>query len=102
VKIENSKLENNTIGALVYGEAQVEISSSSITGNTEYGISNLTPDESNTIVLAENNWWGSADGPTTTEALLLSSTTDGLIPDRVSVGVDFSPWLATTSELVLE
>lgn len=50
-----------------------------ITGNADFGVKN----EAATVVDAENNWWGAADGPSGTG----SGSGDG-----VSANVDYDPW----------
>jgi hypothetical protein len=62
-----------------YSSTNVDIHNNDIYGNTGYGLRNYQ-----TIsVLAENNWWGAADGPS------------GAGPgsgDEVSSFVDYDPW----------
>jgi len=68
--------------------ANVTIHYNSITGNTPYGLTNLT----GTDVDATLNWWGDGEGPTHTSN---TNTTTG---DAVSDHVIFSPWLGTAPD----
>jgi hypothetical protein len=56
-----------------------------IVDNVEYGIRSSDP---TAILLAANNWWGAASGPTT-------ECNPGGTGSRVSAGVAFRPFLAT-------
>ena len=69
---------------IVASDSAMTIATSSIAGMTQKSVWNLTPDS---MVLAENNWWGSATGP---QHPTLNSTGLGA---GVSDGVDFEPWL---------
>lgn len=66
---------------------------------------------------AENNWWGSADGPEdalgTTEVTLadcgnvananmLNLDPPGMLGDAVSANVDYCPWLGAVARMVIE
>ncbi|MFA6404952.1 MAG: hypothetical protein WCW03_03070 [Candidatus Paceibacterota bacterium] len=59
----------------------IEIVNSSISGNYDYAIDNLSTD----TVIAVNNWWGRVDGP-------LPASLKG---DSVRGFVDFEPWLVS-------
>jgi pimeloyl-ACP methyl ester carboxylesterase len=59
-------------------ENHISISSSSITGNSLYGVFNSTTN----IVQAENNWWGNVAGP------------EGATSSAISGSVDYTPWLS--------
>jgi len=68
--------------------ANVTIHYNSITGNTPFGVSNLTGMD----VDATLNWWGDGEGPTHTSN---TNTTTG---DAVSDHVIFSPWLGVAPD----
>ena len=84
-------IEGNTISACGYG-IQVRkriytgntIENNSITGNSLYGLifhDRESPGGDTEVVIAECNWWGSADG--------------NVIQTLISGDVDFTPWLIT-------
>lgn len=58
----------------------VSIHQSNLSGNTSYGVQNSY---AGTVIDAENNWWGSACGPT------------GAGASAASADVDYSPWWIT-------
>lgn len=68
--------------------ANVAIHYNSITGNTPFGISNLTGVD----VDATLNWWGNGEGPTH------ASNTNTTTGDAVSDNVIYSPWLGTNPD----
>jgi len=87
--VEGNNLHDNnygvglwSTGATIPSPETTRINFNNIAGNTGYGIRNI-----NTVpVNAENNWWGSATGPT-------HSSNPGGTGDEVSDYVDFKPWL---------
>ena len=74
---------SNTVGLLVAGSIPPILTSCSFVGNTSYGVNNLMLSRVNAV----NSWWGSSTGPT-------HGTNPGGMGDRVSDGVDYSPWLS--------
>jgi hypothetical protein len=66
--------------------AGLVIETSQITGNADYGVENVDPAGS---VLAPNNWWGAASGPTTLD----NNCNLGGSGQKVSDGVAFLPYL---------
>jgi parallel beta-helix repeat protein len=60
---------------------EIHINFNNITGNTNFGVRNGQMG----VLDAECNWWGAADGP---------GPVGPGSGDRVSTGVDFTPWLA--------
>ncbi|QIL80190.1 hypothetical protein G7047_09960 [Diaphorobacter sp. HDW4A] len=58
--ITKSRLTQNGIGLLAEQNATPSISTSEITGNTQFGVKNLVPAS---VVMAQGNWWGHASGP---------------------------------------
>ena len=78
--ISCSTITNNKIGVYATSNANPTIVDCSITANTTSGVSNTT---SAITIDAENNWWGSSDGPS------------GVGPgsgDAVSNYVDYTPF----------
>jgi hypothetical protein len=73
----------NTVGLLVAGSIPPVLTSCSFVGNTSYGVNNLMLGRVNAV----NSWWGSPTGPT-------HGTNPGGMGDRISDGVDYSPWLS--------
>jgi len=61
------------------------VSHNNIVGNTTYGVSN----SGTGILNAENNWWGSANGPTHSG----NTFNSGSQGDKASDNVDYVPWL---------
>jgi parallel beta-helix repeat protein len=91
--VTDNTIEDNYQGIYFPGDAWasdlsgVEIHSNSISGNTEFG---LQADAGNTGTAdAEDNWWGSANGPTHAS----NTFNVGSQGDAVSDNVDFVPWL---------
>jgi parallel beta-helix repeat protein len=91
--VTDNTIENNHQGIYFPGDAYasdlsgVEIHGNSISGNTEFG---FQADAGNTGTAdAEDNWWGSANGPTHTS----NTFNVGSQGDVVSDNVDFVPWL---------
>ncbi len=81
--ISCSRITNNVNGVYAMSNSIPTIADCSISGNTSYGVYN---NSSSVTLDAENNWWGSADGP------------GGVGPgsgDAVSANVDFTPWLSS-------
>jgi parallel beta-helix repeat protein len=91
--VTGNTIENNYQGIYFPGDvwssdlSGVEIHSNSISGNTQFG---FKAEAGNTGTAdAEDNWWGSASGPTH-----VSNTFNvGAQGDVVSDSVDFVPWL---------
>ena len=81
--ISCSSLTNNVYGVFSESNSNPTIADCSITGNTSFGVYNNTP---SITVNAENNWWGSADGP--------SGVGSGS-GDAVGAYVDFTPWVSS-------
>jgi|GEM_PF-6724672 len=82
--IEDSLIAGNHQGVVASGESEVRIARSSLAGNTQYGVNNTN---AKTLVLATENWWGSALGPF---HATLNPTSKG---DQVSDKVAYTPWL---------
>jgi hypothetical protein len=61
-------------------------------GNTQYGAFN----NSTTIIVAENDWWGDASGP------YHPTTNPSGTGDQVSDYVDYSPWLIEPTQPALD
>jgi hypothetical protein len=63
VNVSECEIRNWVWGVEVWDDntaiATVDISNSSLSGNSEYAVNNLT----DTLVTAEYNWWGDATGP---------------------------------------
>jgi hypothetical protein len=76
----------NTIGVLISATALggINVNQNNIVGNTAFGIQNLSTAAAN----AENNYWGSPDGP---------GPVGPGSGDRVSTNVDFEPFLTAPS-----
>jgi hypothetical protein len=83
--IRNSQKDGVRINSKGHGT----LLNSQIAGNPSYGIRNT---QTSQWVLASNNWWGDANGPTSD----LPSCSQGL-GDRVSAGVMFRPVLTATN-----
>jgi hypothetical protein len=86
--VVNSILTGNSDGIAVgYSDTdatELTAHCNDISGNIEYGISNVGTVE----VDAENNWWGDCSGPT-------HLTNPSGTGDKVSDNVDFDPWSFT-------
>src|SRR3990167_6927925 len=78
--ISCSALMNNNYGVYATASSDPTVVDCRITGNTSYGVYS---DISSITLDAENNWWGSSDGP--------SGVGSGS-GDAVSNYVDFTPW----------
>ncbi len=79
----------NDVGIHIYNNANPQIHDNDIRGNTTYGIQN---DNFSVEVIAENNYWGTADGPS------------GAGPgsgDAVSTNVDYDPFLTASAPCTL-
>jgi hypothetical protein len=91
--VTGNTIENNYQGIYFPGDpwssdlSGVEIHSNSISGNTQFG---FKAEAGNTGTAdAENNWWGSVNGPTHAS----NTFNVGSQGDAVSDNVDFVPWL---------
>lgn len=79
-----SNIKDNNTGVYATSSSNPSITGCKITGNAAYGVYN----NNNSITInAENNWWGSASGPS---GVGLGSG------DAVSHYVDYDPWLTST------
>ena len=89
-QITNCTVYNNDYGiylyGYLYGSSNTEVHYNNIYNNTDYGISNWNT-ESQYVVNATNNWWGSASGP------YHSTTNPSGNGDNVSNNVIYNPWL---------
>ena len=72
-----------------YTGVSTTINFNNIYGNTNYGVRNTGYQ----TVDATNNWWGATDGP---------STVGPGSGDKVSVYVDYDPWLTSPYSLVMK
>ncbi len=104
--VNNSDLTGNSIGIIVgYLPADTTVftaANNNISGNTTHGIYN----NGALMTLAENNWWGSSDGPVDADGSIEVDGTnctrtpedevnaDG-IGNAVTDLVDYCPWLST-------
>jgi len=86
--ISHSKLTYSSSAGLYAGSGGtgVSIEFSQIISNTDYGVWNDNPED---VLIAVNNWWGSANGP-----LVDGNCNPGGTGSRVSPGVVFSPYLS--------
>jgi parallel beta-helix repeat protein len=84
--IRSNILTNNDVGIRVRYGAELTITNNNISGNTQYGINN----ETTTLVIAENNWWGDGSGP------YHPVTNPTGLGNAVSDNVDYDPWIAST------
>ena len=87
VTITGNTLNNNTTGVKIGATAVVSAGTvvahrNSITGNSGFGVNNLSPFNAD----ATCNWWGAADGP---------GPVGPGSGDKVSANVTFSPWHVT-------
>ncbi|MCK4357372.1 MAG: right-handed parallel beta-helix repeat-containing protein, partial [Candidatus Cloacimonetes bacterium] len=80
----------NKYGILVKSASGVTINGNAIVDNTLYGVQN-TDTGAKTILDAQNNWWGAADGPSFTFDYGLGTGSG----DEVSTYVDYTPWYDT-------
>lgn|GEM_PF-3255468 len=84
--IQHSTIRNSSgYGIRATTSSNPSVNFNSITGNPLFGLSNAT---STITINAENNWWGSASGPT-------HASNPGGTGDAVSNFVDFTPWLTS-------
>ncbi|WP_436926776.1 dockerin type I domain-containing protein [Halosimplex amylolyticum] len=90
IDVFHNELTNNEQGVYVNAEttSAVAIHYNDLGGNTKYGVNTSGSD----ILSAENNWWGTADGPA------VDSNPDGP-RDRVSENVSYEPFLTRTVEV---
>jgi hypothetical protein len=63
--------------------ANITVSGNRLVNNLPNGITNLA--SSAVVLVAEDNWWGAADGP---------GPVGPGSGDQVSINVDYAPWLA--------
>lgn len=95
VTINGGTFTGNEVG-IRFGEpgknntkpTNINVSIASITGNTQFGLSNLV---SGVTVDAKNNWWGNASGPT-------HAGNPGGTGDKVSDNVNYTPWLGVAAK----
>ena len=80
--IRNASISNSQHGLYVSNSTPV-LACSDIYDNGDYGLYNAT---TSVMVNAENQWWGSASGP------YHSTTNPTGTGDRVTSGVDYTPW----------
>jgi len=80
VTVMNNEITGNSEGIAVQSTTTPIVHNNNILGNSVYGVHNY----GGTILDAEKNWWGSADGPS-------HSPGSG---DKVSDNVDYDPWWA--------
>ncbi len=81
--VENAVFSENATGIYNGPTAYLTVNNSDIYSNTQYGLYNAN---SAYTVNATNSWWGAATGPT-------HSSNPGGTGDRVSDGVNYSPYL---------
>jgi len=79
-------------GIKVSTNSNASIEASQIVSNAVYGVHNTSADAAD-IVMAANNWWGAASGPTAD-----GTCNPGGTGDRVSGGVAFQPVLTNTQQ----
>lgn len=89
VAITENNLHNNKTGVkisanAVASENAVVAHNNSLTGNSDFGVNNLSPFTAN----ATCNWWGASNGPGQV------GTGSG---DKVSTGVTYEPWLNSSN-----
>jgi hypothetical protein len=85
--INHSTLAHGSRAGLVAdsGGAGISIAYSQIAGNGGYGVRNLQPED---VLMAVNNWWGSAAGPSVD-----GNCNPGGTGSKVSAGVAFRPFM---------
>ena len=86
-QIQNSTITTNQYAGIYLSNSQPELNCNNILNNSNYGIINSSP---SLIIDADNIWWGSDKGPYHPN---LNPAGEG---NRVSDGVDFTPWLAAS------
>jgi len=86
--IHHSAADGISVGA----NSHVAIERSQIIDNGGYGIKNTSSQESN-LVVAANNWWGAASGPTADDAC-----NPGGAGSKVSADVAFKPFLSSSDQ----
>ena len=97
--IENNYVHGNTIGVKILIEwpmtesnkIGIHVNHNNIEGNTQWGFKNDTNFGENTIVDAENNWWGDASGPYSGPLNTTPNPTG--TGNQVDSQTDFTPWL---------
>ncbi len=82
--ITNSNIYANGTGILLENSAVATINNNTFAGNSNYAVNNTT----GVLINAENNLWGSCDGP---------GPVGPGSGDPVSVNVDYDPWTGTTA-----
>jgi len=95
VNITHSQIRHSsTAGVLASSQsaAGISISASSFTGNATYGVQNS---DATGFIVASNNWWGHASGPSTPTNTCNVSGTGQAITDRVA----FQPFLTAEGEV---
>lgn len=88
VLMNNVFTANGNAGIYATTFANPVIQNNLIYGNAQYGVYN---NSSGVTIDATNNWWGHASGPT-------HSSNPGGTGDRVSDGVNFTPWLTSPTQ----
>jgi PKD repeat protein len=83
--IQSNTLSANDVGLRVRYGADLTVTNNNISGNTQYGVSN----ETTTLIVAENNWWGDVSGP------YHPVTNPAGTGDVVSDNVDYDPWITS-------
>ena len=87
ITIQNNTFNTNTVGLRSdHATGVVALDHNDFAGNTTFAV------QANgaAAVNAEDNWWGSANGPVHTDNNTFNVGSQG---DRVSDNVDFTPWL---------
>ena len=82
--LDSCVVKDNRNGIIINGAANPSINRSDIYDNLTFGINNT----GSFTVNAENNWWGTNDGPT-------HSSNPGGTGDAVSNNVDYTPFLTS-------
>ena len=85
--IQNSVITQNEFAGILTQSATPALSCNDIHSNQTYGLFNRTPE---TLVAAEDQWWGSPSGP-----FHPVTNPDGLC-NAVSDGVAYIPWRSFT------
>jgi hypothetical protein len=86
-----NEIVNNKIGVKFNSRSDLSgagtiVKCNNIYNNELYDAENIATDDS--VLMAEHNWWGSADGPAPGK----------IFADPLSGGVDYDPWLTTKWE----
>jgi RHS repeat-associated protein len=88
ILMNNTFMSNGNSGVYATNLANPVIQNNLIYSNTQYGVNNAS---TGVTIDATNNWWGSATGPT-------HSSNPGGTGDRVSNGINFTPWLTSPAQ----